>query len=143
MLFVRGHSFKTCFYRKFCNRAFFVEIKLRNKKLLLSCSQNPNNENIENHLKALSKRWALYSSGYKILSVVSDFVEKWKTLSIALNTVNMILLSLASTLLSHPITFLIYLIFQTKYILFLVCSEFFSVHDKSKNLIFFTRTESF
>ena len=22
MLFVRGHSFKTCFYRKFCNRGF-------------------------------------------------------------------------------------------------------------------------
>ena len=70
-------------------------------------------------------------------------IARLQSLSITLNTVNMILLSLALTLLGHPITFLIYLIFQTKYILHLICSEFFSVLNQTKNLIFFTRTESF
>ena len=41
---------------------FFVEINLRKKKWLLSCSYNPNRENIENHLDTFSKSLALYSS---------------------------------------------------------------------------------
>ena len=44
--------------------AFFVELNLRKKKWLLSCSYNPNRENIENHLETLSKSLALYSSSY-------------------------------------------------------------------------------
>ena len=52
---------------------FFVEINLRNKKWLLSCSYNPTRENIENHLEALSKSLPLYSSSYENLIVVGDF----------------------------------------------------------------------
>ena len=53
--------------------AFFVEINLKKKKWLLSCSYNPNRENIENHLETLSKSLALYSSSYESLIIVGDF----------------------------------------------------------------------
>ena len=46
---------------------FFVEIKLRKKKWLLSCFYNPNKDNIENHLETLSKNLLLYSSRYENL----------------------------------------------------------------------------
>ena len=41
--------------------------------LLISCSYNPNRENIENHLKTLSKSLALYSSSYENLMIMGDF----------------------------------------------------------------------
>ena len=53
--------------------AFFVEIYLRKKKWLFSCSYNPNRENIENHLETLSKNLALYSSSYENLIMTGDF----------------------------------------------------------------------
>ena len=53
--------------------AFFVELNLRKKKWLLSCSYNPKRENIENHLETLSKSLALYSSSYENLIIVGDF----------------------------------------------------------------------
>ena len=53
--------------------AFFVEINLRKKKWLLSCSYNPNRENTENHLETLSKSLALYSSSYENPIIVDDF----------------------------------------------------------------------
>ena len=53
--------------------AFFVEIYLRKKKWLFSCSYNPNRENIENHLETLSKNLALYSSSYENLIIIGDF----------------------------------------------------------------------
>ena len=53
--------------------AFFVEMNLRKEKWLLSCSYNPNRENIENHLKTLSKSLALYSYSYENLIIVGDF----------------------------------------------------------------------
>ena len=53
--------------------AFFVEIDLRKKKWFLSCSYNPNRENIENDLETLSKSLALYSSSYENLIIVGDF----------------------------------------------------------------------
>ena len=40
--------------------AFFVEIKLRKKKWFLSCSYNPNRENMESQLETLSKSLVLY-----------------------------------------------------------------------------------
>ena len=52
---------------------FFVEINLRKKKWLFSCSYNPNRENIENHLENLSKSLALYSCSYENLIIVGDF----------------------------------------------------------------------
>ena len=48
---------------------FFVEINLRKKKWLFSCSYNPNRENTEN----LSKSLALYSCSYENLIIVGDF----------------------------------------------------------------------
>ena len=53
--------------------AFFVEINLRKKKWLLSCSYSPNNENIENHLETLSNNLALYSSSYENLIIMGYF----------------------------------------------------------------------
>ena len=53
--------------------AFFIEIDLRKKKWLFSCSYNPNRENIENHLETLSKNLALYSSSYENLIIIGDF----------------------------------------------------------------------
>ena len=52
--------------------AFFVEINLRKKKWLRSCSYNPNRENIENHLETLSENLALYSSSYENLIIVGN-----------------------------------------------------------------------
>ena len=53
--------------------AFFIEIDLRKKKWLFSCSYNPNRENIENHLETLSKNLALYSSSYENLIIIGEF----------------------------------------------------------------------
>ena len=52
---------------------FFVEINLRKKKWLFSCSCNPNRENIKNHLETLSKNLALHSSSYENLIIIGDF----------------------------------------------------------------------
>ena len=41
--------------------------------LLISCSYNPNRENIKNHLRTLSKSLALYSSSYENLMIMGDF----------------------------------------------------------------------
>ena len=69
----KGHSFKTCFYKKRSNRGFFVEINLKKKKWSFSCSYNTNRENIENHLETLSKCLDLCSSSYDNLIIVGDF----------------------------------------------------------------------
>ena len=53
--------------------AFFDEMNLRKEKWLLSCSYNPNRENIENHLETLSKSLTLYSYSYENLIIVGDF----------------------------------------------------------------------
>ena len=55
--------------------AFFVEINLRKKKWLLSCSYNPINENIENHLETLSNNLALVCQGF-VMHLVSKVLEK-------------------------------------------------------------------
>ena len=50
--------------------ALSVEINLRKRKWLLSCSYKPNREN---HLKTLSENLALYSSSNEKLIIVGDF----------------------------------------------------------------------
>ena len=74
MVFVReGNPSKLLSVENSPTEAFFVEINLGKKKWLLSCSYNPNRENIENHLETLSKSVALYSSSYENLIINGDF----------------------------------------------------------------------
>ena len=60
MLFVREDIPKLFSVENSLTEAFFVEISLRKKKWLLSCSYSLNRENIENHLETLSKKAGLY-----------------------------------------------------------------------------------
>ena len=74
MLLVRENiPSKLLFVENSPTEAFFVDINLRKKELLLSSSYNPNKENIENHLETLSKSLTLYSSSYENLVIVGDF----------------------------------------------------------------------
>ena len=52
---------------------FYVEINLHKKKWLLSCSYNPDKDNINNHLAALSKSLDIYSSEFDHFIVLGDF----------------------------------------------------------------------
>ena len=66
--------------------AFFIEIDLRKKKWLFSCSYNPNRENIENHLETLSKTLALYSSSCENLIILDDCSVCLEEISIPADT---------------------------------------------------------
>ena len=57
-----------------CNiENIFVEINLRSKKWLISCSYNPNVSHIQNHTVNLSKNLDFYSSKYENFIVIGDF----------------------------------------------------------------------
>ena len=74
MLFVRKDiSSKLLSIENSLTWHFFVEINLRKKKWLLSCSYNPDRENIENHLETLSNNLVLYSFSYENLIIIGDF----------------------------------------------------------------------
>ena len=47
------------------SKCFFVELNLRERKWLMSCSYNPHKNNIFKHIKILSKNLDLYSSQYE------------------------------------------------------------------------------
>ena len=47
------------------SKCFFVELNLRERKWLISCSYNPHKNNIFKHIKILSKNLDLYSSQYE------------------------------------------------------------------------------
>ena len=57
----------------FQTEGFYVEINFRKKKWLLSCSYNPNKNNIKFHLKNVTKSLALCSSNYENLIILGDF----------------------------------------------------------------------
>ena len=46
-------------------QAIYIELNFHKRKWLLSCSHNPNKNNIMNHLDALRRRLDLYSSEYE------------------------------------------------------------------------------
>ena len=50
-----------------------VEIHLRSKKWLISCSYNPHLNSIQKNLAQLSKKFDFYSSKYENLIVIADF----------------------------------------------------------------------
>ena len=52
---------------------FFVEINLRKKKWLLSCSYNPTRKNIVNHEKNIGTRLDQFSATYDNLILIGDF----------------------------------------------------------------------
>ena len=52
---------------------FFVEIILRKKKWLLSCSYNPTRKNILNHEKNIGTRLDQFSATYDNLILIGDF----------------------------------------------------------------------
>ena len=53
--------------------SFYVELNFRKKKWLLSCSYNPNNENIESHLNGLTRSIASLSLKYENIILLGDF----------------------------------------------------------------------
>ena len=52
---------------------FFVEVNIRKKKWLLSCSYNPHTSNISNHLHHLNKGLDVYLKSYDNILVMGDF----------------------------------------------------------------------
>ena len=55
--------------------SFYVELNFRNKKWLLNCSYNPNNNNIEPHLTCLSRSIDSHSSKYENIILLGDFIN--------------------------------------------------------------------
>ena len=53
--------------------AFYVEINLRNDKWLISCSNNPHNNMIANHLGAPGEKLDIYSTSYDGFIILDDF----------------------------------------------------------------------
>ena len=53
--------------------SLYVELNLRNKKYLISCSYNPHKTMIKNHLATLSNFLDSYSSKYKKMLILGDF----------------------------------------------------------------------
>ena len=53
--------------------AFFVEINLRKKKWLISCSYNPNKALMANHMAVLNKNIDIYITMYDSLLFLSNF----------------------------------------------------------------------
>ena len=53
--------------------AFYVELTLNKKKLLLCCSYNPHYRNIEKHFTALTKSLDLYIPNYDHFLIMGDF----------------------------------------------------------------------
>ena len=56
---------------------FFVEVNIRKKKWLLSCSNNPHKSNISNHLHHLNKDLDVYLKSYDNILIVGDFNSKF------------------------------------------------------------------
>ena len=52
---------------------FFVEVNIRKKKWLLSCSYNPHKSNISNHLHHLNKDLDVYLKSYDNILIMGDF----------------------------------------------------------------------
>ena len=52
---------------------FFVEVNIRKKKWLLSCSYNPHKSNISNHLHHLNKGLDVYLKSYDNILIIGDF----------------------------------------------------------------------
>ena len=71
--------------------AFYVELNLLKNKWLLCCSYNPNKNNINNHIGALSKNLALYSTSYENLLLLGDFNVETdnSTMSVFCDTFNL------------------------------------------------------
>ena len=55
------------------NKSCFVELNVKRRKRIISCSYNPNKSNIYSHLESLSRNLDLYSSKYDNYLVVDDF----------------------------------------------------------------------
>ena len=53
--------------------SFYVESNFRQKKWLLNCSYNPNNNNIESHLNCLSRSIDSLSPKYENIVLLGDF----------------------------------------------------------------------
>ena len=70
-LYIRGDISKLLSMNKNIE-GFFVEINLRKKKWLLSCSYNPTKTQISNHLAELSKNTDLYLTKYDHLLFLGD-----------------------------------------------------------------------
>ena len=53
--------------------SLYIELNIRKKKWLLSCSYNPNKNTIMNHLDALKRKLDLYSTQYEHLILLEEF----------------------------------------------------------------------
>ena len=55
------------------SECFFVELNLRKRKWLVSCSYNSHKNSISKHIEILSKNLDLYSSQYESNITIGDF----------------------------------------------------------------------
>ena len=69
----RTYSIKISQGRTISYGNFFLELNLKKKRWLLSCSYNPRKENMKTHLETLSRNLALYFSSYDNVIVLDDF----------------------------------------------------------------------
>ena len=65
---------------------FFIELNLRKKKYLLSCSYNPHKNLIKNHVNTLSRGLDWYSSTYDNIVIIGDLNSEPTCLDDFLNT---------------------------------------------------------
>ena len=54
---------------------FFVELNLREKKILMCCSYNPAKSNISTHLSIVGRSLDSYMSSYDIFLVIGDLIQ--------------------------------------------------------------------
>ena len=64
--------------------AMFIEINLRNRKLLFCCSYNPNKATTERHIEALSKSIDLHSSLYDNFIFLGDSMQLLRKLQLTI-----------------------------------------------------------
>ena len=66
-------SFPLAIFEFLDTSPLYIELNFHKTKWLLSCSYNPNRNNIMNHLDALRRNLDLYSSEYKHIILLGDF----------------------------------------------------------------------
>ena len=61
---------------------FFIELNLKSKKWLISCSYNPHRNFISHHLNSIGKNLDLLSENYENIFLMGDFNAVWRMLAL-------------------------------------------------------------
>ena len=73
MVFVREDISSRVLFLNKSKESLFIELNFRKKKWLLCYTDNPNRNNISNHLDLLRRSLDLYSAEYENFIIVGDF----------------------------------------------------------------------